>query len=65
MRIHCNNRFSHSITYRIAIGPQAERKVLTLQTIPALAEEYGTEQFGRIGGFSLYAGVSVNTRKYK
>ena len=24
----------HSITYRIAMGPQAGRKVLTLQTIP-------------------------------
>ena len=24
----------HSITYRIALGPQAGRKVLTLQTLP-------------------------------
>jgi molybdate transport repressor ModE-like protein len=55
----------HSITYRIAMGPQAGRKVLTLQTIPAREEEYGTEQLGRIGGFSLHAGVSVNTRERK
>jgi hypothetical protein len=25
----------HSITYRIAVGPQAGHKVLTLQTLPA------------------------------
>ncbi len=56
----------HSITYRIAMGPQAGRKVLTLQTIPAREEEeYGTDQLGRIGGFSLHAGVSVNTRERK
>ena len=29
----------HSITYRIAMGPQAGRKVLTLQTIPAWGED--------------------------
>ena len=27
-----------------------------LQTIPAREEEYGTEQLGRIGGFSLHGG---------
>jgi len=27
--------FGHSITYRIAVGPQAGRKVFTLQTLPA------------------------------
>ena len=48
------------------MGPQAGRKVLTLQTIPAREEdEYGTDQLGRIGGFSLHAGVSVNTRERK
>jgi hypothetical protein len=56
----------HSITYRIAMGPHAGRKVLTLQTIPAREEEeYGTDRLGRIGGFSLHAGVSVNTRERK
>ena len=56
----------HSITYRIAMGPHAGRKVLTLQTIPAREEEeYGTDQLGRIGGFSLHAGVAVNTRERK
>ena len=56
----------HSITYRIAMGPQAGRKVLTVQTIPAWQEDdYGTDQLGRIGGFSLHAGVAVNTRERK
>ena len=37
-----------------------------LQTIPAREEEdYGIDQLGRIGGFSLHAGVSVNTRGRK
>ena len=48
------------------MGLQAGRKVLTLQTIPALEEDaYGTGQLGRIGGFSLHAGVAVNTRERK
>ena len=55
-----------SITYRIAMGPQAGRKVLTLQTIPAWGEDdYGNDQLGRIGGFSLHAGVAVKTRERK
>jgi hypothetical protein len=46
-----------SITYRIAMGPHAGRKVLTLQTTPASEEDdYGTDQLGRIGGFSLHGG---------
>ncbi|MGK0230811.1 MAG: hypothetical protein ACI9US_003486 [Gammaproteobacteria bacterium] len=32
---------------------------------PAREEEYGTEHLGRIGGFSLHAGVAVNTRERK
>ena len=48
------------------MGPHVGCKVLTLQTIPARdEEEYGTDQLGRIGGFSLHAGVSVNTRERK
>lgn len=46
------------------MGPQAGRKVLMLQTISAREEEeYGTDQLGRMGGFSLHTGVSVNTRE--
>lgn len=32
--------FAHSITYRIAVGPQAGRNVFTLQTLPASAESF-------------------------
>lgn len=31
----------HSITYRITVGPQAGRKVFTLQTLPASDEPFG------------------------
>lgn len=56
----------HSIRYRIAMGAQVGRKVLTVQTIPAWQEDdYGSDQPGRAGGFSLHAGVSVNTRERK
>jgi len=56
----------HSITYRIAIGPQQGRKVFTLQTL--LPREAGDDRFSQVakaGGFSLHAGVAVrpNDRK--
>ena len=48
------------------MGLQTGRKVLTVQTIPAWQErDYGTGQLGRVGGFSLHAGVAVNTRGRK
>ena len=65
MRIRCNSCFGHGITYRIATGPDAGRKVLCVQTIPARQEDYGADQLGRIGGFSLHAGLAVNTRERK
>ncbi|MFK8083527.1 MAG: hypothetical protein AB8B97_24870, partial [Granulosicoccus sp.] len=56
----------HSITYRIAMGPHAGRKVLTLQTIPAREEEeHGTDQLGRIGGFSLHGGGLPSNSRYR
>ena len=37
-----------------------------MQTIPAWEEDdCGTGQLGRVGGFSLHAGVAVNTRERK
>ncbi len=48
----------HSITYRIAVGPNAGRKVMTLQTLPADDPPFG-EEAGKVGGFSLHAGVSA------
>lgn len=55
-------RLGHSITYRIAVGPQAGRKVFTLQTLPACDPE---DQFGdtlgkvKVAGFSLHAGMAA------
>jgi len=40
-----DNLWGHSITYRIAVGPQAGRKVFTLQTLPA----YDVEEPFRFG----------------
>ena len=44
-----------SITYRIATGAQAGRKVATLQTIPADNGPLEGDA-GKVGGFSLHAG---------
>jgi hypothetical protein len=44
----------HSITYRIAVGPQAGRKVFTLQTLAACDESFDDE-VGKVAGFSLHA----------
>jgi hypothetical protein len=50
----------HSITYRIAVGPQAGRKVFTLQTLPASDPEGGlANAVGKVAGFSLHADVSA------
>ena len=48
----------HSITYRIAVGPQAGRKVFTLQTLPA-SEEPFDGPVGQVAGFSLHAGAAA------
>jgi len=46
----------HSITYRITVGPQAGRKVFTLQTLPTCdPEEPYSDTAGKIAGFSLHA----------
>ena len=46
---------SHSITYRIALGPHAGRKAFTLQTLTS-ADEFEHDA-ARVNGFSLHAGV--------
>ncbi len=48
----------HSITYRIAVGPQAGRKVFTVQTLPT-SDNTNDDRVGKMGGFSLHAGVSA------
>ncbi len=54
----------HSITYRIAVGPQAGRKVFTLQTLPASDEPFD-EGVGKVAGFSLHAGVAARADECK
>ena len=54
----------HSITYRIAVGPQAERKVFTLQTLPA-SDELFDDGVGEVAGFSLHAGVATRADERK
>ena len=48
----------HSITYRIAVGPQQGRKVYTLQTLPGVEEPFSGSA-GQAAGFSLHAGVAA------
>jgi len=54
----------YSITYRIAVGPQAGRKVFTLQTLPACDESFDDE-VGKVTGFSLHAGVAARANERK
>jgi len=56
----------HSITYRIAVGPQAGRKAFTLRTLPACdPEESFGDTVGKVAGFSLHAGVAARARERK
>ena len=55
----------HSITYRIAVGPQTGRKVFTLQTLPACDSEDPFGDTGKVAGFSLHAGVAANAHERK
>ncbi len=52
----------HSITYRIATGPNAGRKVFTLQTLPAIEDE-GSSRVASMDGFSLHAGVATQAHE--
>ena len=55
----------HSITYRIAVGPQQGRKVFTLQTLPDEHDAYDAPATaaGNVAGFSLHAGVSAKANQ--
>jgi len=46
-----------SINYRIAVGPHAGRKALTLYSVPPLEDEPAPGLVARIAGFSLHAGT--------
>lgn len=54
----------HSITYRIAVGPHAGRKVFTLQTLPD-CNEPSDDRVGKVAGFSLHAGVAAKANERK
>jgi hypothetical protein len=54
----------HSITCRIAVGPQAGRKVFTLQTLPA-SDELFDDGAGKMARFSLHAGVAARADERK
>ena len=54
-----NQLLGHSITYRIAVGPQAGRKVFALQTLPACEPDDYADSAGSVSGFSLHAGVAA------
>lgn len=53
----------HSITYRIAFGPQADRKAFTLQTVPAREEDSNNPKLAKANGFSLHAGVAAQAHQ--
>jgi len=54
----------HSITYRIAVGPQAGRKVFPLQTLPVCdPEDQFGDTVGKVAGFSLHAGVAAKAHE--
>jgi hypothetical protein len=52
-----------SITYRIALGPQQGRKVITLQTLPDCGVDQFTTRVGNVAGFSLHAGVATEAKE--
>ena len=59
----------HSITYRIAVGPQQGRKVFTLRTLPPDEDSLGgtppagSDRVAKETGFSLHAGVSTEAHQ--
>jgi len=55
---------THSVAYRIAMGPQLGRKVFTLQTIPPKPDlPPGSERVAKLAGFSLHAGVTAKAHQ--
>ena len=52
-----------SIRYRIAIGPNAGRKALTLRTVPAQPEPFASTLLARQPGFSLHAATCCEAKQ--
>ena len=60
------NVCGHSITYRVAVGPQQGQKVFTLQTIaPQPEDERLNDRVAKVSGFSLHAGVMAESHERK
>ena len=59
-----NPLLEHSITYRITVGPQAGRKVFTLQALLACdpVDQFG-DTVGKAAGFSLHAGMAARAKE--
>jgi hypothetical protein len=51
--------YGHSITYRVALGPQRGKKVFSLQSLPPLPDQDSRAKLANEGGFSLHAGVAA------
>jgi len=58
-----NHLSGSSITYRIALGPQQGRKVMTLQTLADCGDDPLTTRVGHVAGFSLHAGVAAKANE--
>ncbi|GAB5498784.1 MAG: hypothetical protein PsegKO_10950 [Pseudohongiellaceae bacterium] len=57
---------SHSVTYRVAIGPQRGRKVFTLQTIPPQPEPASDNaRVAKLNGFIPHARVAAHANQRK
>jgi len=55
-----------AITYRLAFGPNAGKKALTLRTVPANTSETKSNGLvSRQGGFSLHAGAACKSTQRK
>jgi hypothetical protein len=54
---------ARSITYRIAVGPNAGCKVMTLQSLPAAQEDDNESAVGQMAGFSLHAVVAARAHE--
>jgi len=53
-----NQLLGSSVTYRIAVGPQQGRKVMTLQALGDCGDDPFTTRVGNVAGFSLHAGIA-------
>ena len=58
-----NHLLGSSVTYRIAVGPQQGRKVMTLQTLADCGNDQFTTRTGTVAGFSLHAGVATKANE--